>query len=109
MKLARRLGALEKRIFGEAFQPTALTMPDGSTVMITGRGDYLVSLLGAAVSGRDITPVQADQLDLICRCAGSREPGGSHFVDLIRCFLLGPAGEADESAVADAGQPLSEG
>jgi len=90
MNLRRRLEALEKRIISE---PTLLMMPDGSTASIPGHVDYLFRLFGVAVGGDNISPEQAAQLDLIRRSTGAREPSGGHMVDLIRCFVLGPARE----------------
>jgi hypothetical protein len=94
MNLNRRLAALEQRLITE---PMILTMPDGSTASITGQDDYLLRLFTDATRGNEITPVQAAQLDLIRRSTDSKEPGGSRFAELIRCFLLGPAGDAHES------------
>jgi len=98
MNRERRLLALEERFITE---PTILTMPDGSTVTLTGRGDYLLQLFADATRGNEIAPAQAAQLDLIRRSTDSKEPGGSRFAELIRCVLLGPAGEAHESGEAD--------
>jgi hypothetical protein len=87
MELHRRLEALEKGLITE---PTILFMPDGSTVSINGPGEYLGELLGLALGSENVSPEQSAHLELIRRCTGSREPGGAHLVDLIRCFLLGP-------------------
>lgn len=93
VKLHRRIEALEKGLISE---PTILLMPDGSTVSINGPGDYLADLMGTAFGGENISPKQVEQLEMIRRCKGSKEPGGAHLVDLIRAFLLGPAGRAYE-------------
>jgi hypothetical protein len=88
MNLQKRLAALEKGLITE---PTVLTMPDGSTVNITGPGNHLVRLLGTVVSGT-LSPEQAAQLDLIRQATASKEPGGGLLVELIGA-LLSPVGE----------------
>ena len=90
MNLRRRLAALEKRLISE---PTLLVMPDGRTASLPGRSEYLIKLFEVAARGANITSEQAAQLDLIRRSTGAIEPNGGHMVDLIRCFLLGPAKE----------------
>ena len=60
-------------------------MPDGSTVAISGKNDYLFRIFGVAVGGEAISPRHAAQLDLV-----RRSTGGGHMADLIRCFLHGP-------------------
>ena len=90
MNLRRRLAALEKVLISE---PTRLVMPDGRTATIPGHGMYLVKLFVSAVSGANISAEQAAELDLIRRSTESIEPGGGRIVELIRCFLLGPAKE----------------
>jgi hypothetical protein len=90
MKLHKRLEALEKHVISE---PTILSMPDGSSAAITGQGDYLLRLLGAAFGGENIGPEQSTHLDLIRRSTGAKEAAGAHLTDLIRCLLHGPAEE----------------
>jgi hypothetical protein len=87
MNLNRRLEALEKELVSES---ATLTMPDGRTVMIPGRGDYLLRLLGRTFDCADNSREQA-HLDLIRRATSSKEPGGGRMVELIRVMLLGPA------------------
>jgi len=87
MNLQRRLALLEKQIVSE---PTLLTMPDGSTVSMPSRGDYLVRLFAAMIGGEACGPEQARHLDLIRSCTASHEPGGGRLVEVIRCFLVGP-------------------
>ena len=94
MKFQRRLDALEGKFIAE---PTVLLMQDGSTVAINGHGDYLLELLGVSTGNKPISAEQARQLDLIRHCKSSKEPGGAHMVELIRCFLLGPVEETHES------------
>ena len=95
MKLNERLERLEKQFVSE---PTILFMPDGKTVSLTGPNDYLLTLLGLATRRERATPQQAAHLDLIQKCTGSREPGGSLLVELIQCFQHGPAKEPTEAA-----------
>jgi hypothetical protein len=90
VNLRRRLAALERRLISE---PTRLVMPNGTTATIPGHGIYLVKLFESAVSGTSISAEQAAELDLIRRSTGAIEPGGGRIVELIRCFLLGPAKE----------------
>jgi len=85
--LNRRLAELEKGLISD---PTLLTMPDGRVVTITGSGDYLLRLMGAACGGGNLSSEQAAQLELIRQCRRSEEPGGAHIVELIRAYLLGP-------------------
>jgi hypothetical protein len=87
MTVQKRLEALEA---GPITEPTLLLMADGSIASISGRGDDLLRLFDAAVAGDSVNPVQAQQLDLIRHSTASREAGGAHLTDLIRCFLLGP-------------------
>ena len=88
MKLKNRIAALEK---GLVTEPTLLTMPDGKTVHLTGRGDQLVRLLGVVFE--EASPEQEAQLNLIRCSTDSREWGGGHMVDLIRALLLSPLDE----------------
>ncbi len=82
MNLRRRLEALE---MGFATVPRTLTMPDGSTVAICGKSDFLFRLFFVAVARQPISPRQAAQLDVIRKCSG-----GGPMADLIRCMLDGP-------------------
>jgi len=90
VNLHRRIATLEKSLISE---PTLLVMPDGSTATIPGHCTYLVNLYWSAVSGVGISPKQAAELDLIRKSTNAVEPGGSRIVEMIRCFLLGPAEE----------------
>ncbi len=82
MNVRRRLEALEK---GFGTESRMLTMPDGSTVAISGKRDYLFRLFLVAVGREAISPRQAAQLDLI-----SKSTGGGPMADMIRCMLHGP-------------------
>jgi hypothetical protein len=68
-----------------------LTMPDGGTVSLTGRGDYLLRLLGVVFGGA--SPEQSIKLELIRQSTASNEPGGGSIVDLIRALLMSPVDE----------------
>jgi hypothetical protein len=97
MNLQRRLALLEKQILRE---PTLLTMPDGSTVSIPGRSDYLVRLFVAVIGGETAGPDEARHLDLIRSCTASYEPGGGRLIEVIRCALVGPV-KKDRPKLAD--------
>jgi len=90
MNLRRRIAALERLLISK---PVLLTMPDGQTATIRGRGIYLVKLLSDAVRGASISAEQSAELDLIRKSTDAVEPGGGRIVELIRIFLHGPANE----------------
>ena len=90
MNLRRRLASLEKRLISE---PTLLSMPDGRTASIPGRGEYLLKLFVVAARGANISAEQAAELDMIRRSTDAIEPAGGRMVELIRCFLRGSAKE----------------
>jgi hypothetical protein len=73
-------------------EPTMLTMPDGSTVSLTGPGDYLAPLFGS-LFGKSLSSSQAAQVDLIRWSTGVTEPGGGHMVELLRALLHSPVEE----------------
>jgi hypothetical protein len=85
-RLNQRLETLEREFVRE---PAMLTMPDGSTETIPGKGEHLLNLMGCVHRGA--TPEEAAQLDLIRRSTDSSEPGGGRMIELIRALLLGPA------------------
>ncbi len=91
MKLERRMRALESKMLAD---PVILYFADGSTREICGRSDFLLRLFYAACGGADLSPAQAEKLDLIRRSVAVQEPGGARMTELIRCFLLGPAEES---------------
>ena len=95
MNLRQRLERLEQQLISE---PTILFMPDGKTVILSGPGDYLMTLLGLSTHPNDSTPAQAEHLNLIHQCVDSAEPGGARLVELIQCFQNGPADEPIEAA-----------
>jgi hypothetical protein len=90
MRLERRIRALEARMIGN---PVVLRFADGSMREIRGRGGFLLSLFQGAIGGTDLSPTQAEQLDLIRRSVSAQEPGGGHMVELMQALLNGPAEE----------------
>ena len=90
MNIRKRLEALEEGILRE---PQTLTMPDGRTETMVAHGDYLLRLFLAATSKEALSPKQAANLELI-----RRSTGGNPMIDLIRCFLQGPAGALGQTA-----------
>jgi len=70
--------------------PTTLFFADGSSVQISGRGDYVLNLFVAACRGQ-----RSRETELIARSVRSEEPGGGHLMDLVRAILLGPARAGD--------------
>jgi hypothetical protein len=88
MRFEKRIRALEARFNSD---PAIIHLPDGSVREICGRGDYLLELFAGALSGLDLDPGQAADLELIRRCVAAKEPGGGHMVELIQCFLNAPA------------------
>ena len=93
MNLRRRIAALERRLMSE---PVLLTMPDGRTLSIPGRGDYLLKLLMVAARGENTSP-EAAHLDLIRNSTSAIQSDGGRLIEVIRCCVLGPAEEGDES------------
>jgi hypothetical protein len=90
MKLEKRIRALEARLTTGA---VVLHFADGSTRQICGRGDFLLGLFPGAFGGRDFSPAQAAQLELIRRSVDAEEPGGGHMIELLRALLHEPAEE----------------
>lgn len=95
MKLERRVRALEARLITD---PVILHFADGSTREIHGRGDFLLNLFCGACGGADLSPWQAEQLDLIGRSVAAREPGGARLTEVLRCALRAQAEERGSSA-----------
>ena len=85
MKLEKRLRALEARLIAA---PVILIFADGSTEEICGPRYFLLDLFRASSDiGPDLSPVQAEQLDLIRRSVSAQEPGGGHRIELIRLYM----------------------
>jgi len=95
MRLEKRIRVLEARFISD---PVILVFADGSTREICGRADFLLSLCCDACFGGDLSPRQAEAVDLIRRSVSAQEPNGGHMTQLIWCFLHGPAEEQDNGA-----------
>ena len=85
MKLSRRLEALEGR-YAEEY--AILYFADGTTRELRGPRGLLVGLLRAMCRPEVATPQQAETLELIRDCVGSRESGGSHILEVIHCMMV---------------------
>jgi len=85
MNFKRRFESLERQLRCE---PSTLLFADGSSIEMSGRGDYVMELVNAAVRG-ERTP----QIELMARSVRSKEAGGGHLLDLARALLNGPVGE----------------
>jgi hypothetical protein len=83
MNLERRLRALEAKLITE---PVVLQFANGSMRELHGPGDFVL-LLFRGISGGDLNPTHAAQLDLIRHCVHSEEPGGGHMIELLKCLL----------------------
>jgi hypothetical protein len=87
MKFDRRIRALERRFLAD---PLTLYFADGSKREIHGPRNFVLDLFVGACGGADITPAQAEQLDLIRQSVAAQEPGGARMTEIVRCFLHGP-------------------
>jgi hypothetical protein len=83
MRLRHRIAALERKVLVE---PVALYFADGTSVPITGPGDFLLKLVAAACCGE-----HSSHADLISRSVRADEPGGGNLVGLVRALLNGPS------------------
>jgi hypothetical protein len=97
MRLEKRIRALEARFLAD---PVILYFADGSKREIHGPRNFLLDLFVGACGGADITPAQAEQLDLVRRSVDAKEPGGGRMTELIRCFLHGPEGPGSVTPVS---------
>jgi hypothetical protein len=86
VKIERRLRALESKMLAD---PVILHFADGSTRQISGGGGFLLRLFYDACAGADLTPVRAEQLDLIRQSVAAQEPGGARMTEIFLCFLRG--------------------
>jgi len=84
VRIEKRVRALESRFKSD---PVVLYFGDGSTREIHGPRDFLLRLLVAAAWGRDLSPGQQEQLELIRASVDSVEPDGAHLVDVVKCHL----------------------
>jgi hypothetical protein len=48
---------------------------------------HVILQLFQGISGEDLNPTHAAQLDLIRRCVHSEEPGGGRMIELLKCLL----------------------
>lgn len=95
--LERRVRDLEARIV--ATQVT-LYFADGKTRHICGDTSYLIDLLILANGRHELSPRQAEDLDLIRRCIASKEANGGHMIELIQCLMDGED-QARNSEIAE--------
>jgi hypothetical protein len=90
MNLKKRVEALEAMLSEDH---AILYFADSSPREISGPRGFMAKLLFAACGGPDgtsnVTPRQAEHLELIGRIIGSQESGGGQLVNLIRCMLEG--------------------
>src|ERR1700690_1523511 len=96
MSIERRIRALEARLLSD---PVVLIFGDGSSRELHGRGDFLLRLFCGASGGADLTPWQAEQLELIRRSVSAQEPGGGCMTEVLRCLLNGPVEERESTAI----------
>ncbi len=82
MNLRKRLELLEKRFTTE---PIVLQMPDGRTMTLRGRGDYVLELFSLACRGE-----RTRETELIAQSMSSVEPGAGNMIGLARALLNGP-------------------
>jgi hypothetical protein len=93
MKFERRLRQLETKLISE---PVILFFADGSTRELRGGGDFVLRLFRGVFGSANLGPTQNDQLNLIRRCIGSKEPSAGRLVELLHCFLCAQDdGQAD--------------
>jgi hypothetical protein len=88
VRVEKRVRALERRFKSD---PVVLYFGDGSTREIRGPRDFMLRLLVAAAWGGDLSPGQQEQLELIRASVDSVEPDRAHLVDVVKCYLEGPA------------------
>jgi len=96
MSLEKRIQALEARLIAD---PVVLCFAAGSKRELRGWGDFLLRLFQGAFGGADLSPGQAEELDLNRRCVAAQEPGGGRMIELLRCIPLGPAGTTTAAAL----------
>ena len=97
MRLEKRIRALEARLITDA---VVLYFAGGSTRELRGRGDFLLRLFHGACGGVDLSPGQAEQLDLIRQSVGAQEPGGARMTEVLRCLLHASAEEEVSTSVS---------
>lgn len=85
MNLKKRIHALESTILQD---PIVLYFRDGSTRELRGPRYFMLRLFLAAHGGEDVTPWEAEQLELIRQRVSAREPGGGHMVELVAVAMI---------------------
>ena len=85
------------------YQPVVLYFADGSTAELRGHGDYVLRLYIDCLGRAQLRPQQVEQLDLIRRSVGAREPGGARMTEVVRCILAALEQEQDSTLVGSAG------
>jgi hypothetical protein len=90
MRLEKRIRVLEAKMSSGS---VTLHFTDGTNREFHGRRNLLLDLFVAACGGADMTPAQAEQLDLIRHSVAAQEPGGARMTELIQCFLHGSVEE----------------
>lgn len=83
MKIEKRIRALEARMIAD---PVILVFEDGRTRKLPG-GNFLRRLLQGVCGITVLGAWERSELEDIRQCAGSKEPGGGHMVELLRCLL----------------------
>jgi hypothetical protein len=91
MTIERRIRALEAKMKMEA---VVLHCSDNSTQELRGRGDFLLRLLRGVCGRADLNAGQAEQLEFIRKCVGSKAAGGGHLIELLHCLLHAQADAA---------------
>jgi hypothetical protein len=64
---------------------------NGHTRELRCRGGDLLALMQGACGGAELSPWQAEQLELIRQSVAAKEPGGAHMIELVRCLLYAEA------------------
>jgi hypothetical protein len=101
MRIETRIRKLEAKMITD---PIILHFADGTTRELCCRGTYLLSLMGHVCQGEDLSPRQAEQLDLVLRSVWAEEPGGARVTEMVRCLL--PALEEGRAADSVSRQSL---
>lgn len=83
LSLKSRIQRIEAKMISE---PVVLTFADGSNRELRGSRGFQLKLF-AGLSGEQLDSQQAEQLDLIRRCASVEEPGGGHLIEMLRALM----------------------
>ncbi|MGA2186778.1 MAG: hypothetical protein ABSH47_27530 [Bryobacteraceae bacterium] len=90
MRIETRIRKLEAKMITD---PIILHFADGTTRELCWRGTYLLSLMRDVCRGEDLSPWQAEQLELVRRSVWAEEPGGARLTEVVRCLLHAQAVE----------------